>query len=243
MNIVNLVNVNKYYGDKHILKNISFHINKSEVGVICGPSGSGKSTILRCINGLEQIQNGNIFVDGIKINDPKTNLTKMRQRIGIVFQQFSLFPNMTILENITLAPRKAKKIDKKEARDIAMSFLRKVGIQDKADFYSNQLSGGQIQRAVIARALAMYPDVMLFDEPTSALDPELISEVLDVMIQLANDGMTMLVVTHELGFAKKVGDKLIFIDEGKIVETGHPKDVLNNPKKKRTIKFINRVLT
>lgn len=216
---------------------------KGEVLVIVGPSGSGKSTLLRCINGLEKTTEGHIFFEGDDITDKKVNINKIRQKIGMVFQQFNLFPHLTVLDNITFAPRKVLNVSKKEAEELARELLKKVGLEGKENQYPIQLSGGQQQRVAIARALAMKPDAMLFDEPTSALDPELVKEVLDVMKQLAYEGMTMVVVTHEMGFAKEVGDRLIFIDDGQILEDGNPSDVFSNPKNERTKNFFGKILS
>ena len=209
--------VNKWFGSLHVLKDINLTIKQGEVVVVCGPSGSGKSTLIRCINRLEPVQKGEILVDGMSLRDPKTNLTKLRAEIGMVFQQFNLYPHRTALDNITLAPVKVRKQSMEEARNNARDLMVKVGIPDKLNSYPAQLSGGQQQRVAIARALAMQPKIMLFDEPTSALDPEMINEVLDVMINLAREGMTMVVVTHEMGFAKKVSNRIIFMDEGLII--------------------------
>ncbi len=217
-------------------------VDKGEVVVIIGPSGSGKSTLLRCINRLEEPTSGKIFLDGVDITDSRVDINKVRQRIGIVFQQFNLFPHLTALQNITLGPIKIKKMDKREAEELGMKLLEKVGLAEKADYYPAQLSGGQQQRVAIARALAMNPEVMLFDEVTSALDPELVKEVLDVMKQLARDGMTMVVVTHEMGFAREVGDRVIFMDDGVIVEEGKPEQIFSNPKHERTRKFLSMIL-
>ncbi len=242
MPLLEIVDLHKKFGDHHVLKGINMDVEKGEVVVIIGPSGSGKSTLLRCINRLEEPTSGKILLDGVDITDSKVDINKIRQRIGIVFQQFNLFPHLTALQNITLAPVKIKKMDKKEAEELAMKLLEKVGLADKADFYPAQLSGGQQQRVAIARALAMNPEVMLFDEVTSALDPELVKEVLDVMKNLARDGMTMIVVTHEMGFAKEVGDRVIFMDEGVIVEEGSPEKIFSDPENERTRKFLSMIL-
>ena len=242
MPLLEIVDLHKKFGDHHVLKGINMDVEKGEVVVIIGPSGSGKSTLLRCINRLEEPTSGKILLDGVDITDNKVDINKIRQRIGIVFQQFNLFPHLTALQNITLAPVKIKKMDKKEAEELAMKLLEKVGLADKADFYPAQLSGGQQQRVAIARALAMNPEVMLFDEVTSALDPELVKEVLDVMKNLARDGMTMIVVTHEMGFAKEVGDRVIFMDEGVIVEEGSPEKIFSDPENERTRKFLSMIL-
>ena len=234
--------VNKWFGLLHVLKNIDLEVTAGEVVVICGPSGSGKSTLIRCINRLEPIQEGEIVVDGMPLNDPATDITKLRAEVGMVFQQFNLYPHMTALENITLAPVKVRKQSRKEAEGIARDLLAKVGIPEKADHYPAQLSGGQQQRVAIARALAIQPKIMLFDEPTSALDPEMINEVLDVMVNLAREGMTMIVVTHEMGFAKKVAHRIIFMDEGRIIEEGEPRQFFAQPKEDRTRTFLSKIL-
>ncbi|WP_089965757.1 amino acid ABC transporter ATP-binding protein [Lihuaxuella thermophila] len=240
--MIRFSNVNKWFGDFQVLKNINLEIKAGEVVVILGPSGSGKSTLLRCINKLETISEGELVVDGFKVNDPKTNINLLRQEIGMVFQHFNLYPHKTVLENITLAPIKVRKMNPEEAKKIALEYLKKVGIPEKADAYPSQLSGGQQQRVAIARGLAMKPKIMLFDEPTSALDPEMIGEVLDVMRTLAKEGMTMVVVTHEMGFAREVADRIIFMDEGQIMETGTPEEFFNNPKEERTRQFLSRIL-
>lgn len=232
----------KTYGELEVLKGIDVDIEEKEVVCIIGASGSGKSTLLRCINLLEEITDGEIFVDGVKVNDPKTDINKIRTDVGMVFQQFNLFPHMTVLDNITIAPTKVKKVDVKEAEKLAYELLEKVGLTDKAHNYPEQLSGGQMQRVAIARALAMQPKVMLFDEPTSALDPEMVKEVLDVMKQLAKEGMTMIVVTHEMGFAREVADRVLFIDGGYLEEEGTPEQIFTNPKSERTKAFLGKVL-
>ncbi|MGH7479327.1 MAG: amino acid ABC transporter ATP-binding protein, partial [Candidatus Methylomirabilales bacterium] len=214
--------VNKWFGPLHVLKDVTLQISQSEVVVVCGPSGSGKSTLIRCINKLEPIQSGEIIVDGVHLNDPGLDLARLRAEVGMVFQQLNLYPHMTALANIMLAPMKVRRLERAQAEGIARDLLAKVGIPEKADAYPAQLSGGQQQRVAIARALAMQPKIMLLDEPTSALDPEMIKEVLDVMVSLAKEGMTMIVITHEMGFAKKVANRIIFIDEGRIVEEGPP---------------------
>ncbi|MGI1690256.1 amino acid ABC transporter ATP-binding protein [Thermoanaerobacter uzonensis] len=234
--------VYKTFGDLEVLRGVSLNVNKGEVVVIIGPSGSGKSTLLRCINLLEVPTKGEIYIEGIKINDKKVNINKIRQKVGMVFQHFNLFPHLTALENVTLAPIKVKKMDKKTAEKIALGLLEKVGLLDKKDEYPIKLSGGQKQRLAIARALAMQPDIMLFDEPTSALDPEMVKEVLNVMKGLANEGMTMVVVTHEMGFAREVGDRVIFMDDGMIIEEGTPEDIFYNTKNERTKEFISKIL-
>ncbi len=235
--------VNKWFGKLHVLNDINLLIPKGEVLVICGPSGSGKSTLIRCINKLEPIQEGEIIVNEKSVDKSSTNLTKLREEIGFIFQQFHLYPHMTALQNIMLAPVNVKKIPKPEAEKIARGKLERVGLTEKADAYPAQLSGGQQQRVAIARGLAMSPEIMLFDEPTSALDPEMIGEVLDVMVSLAAEGITMCVVTHEMGFAKKVADRVLFMDEGKIVETGKPADFFDNPQTDRAADFISKILT
>jgi ABC-type polar amino acid transport system ATPase subunit len=240
--MIEIKNVSKWYGDTQVLYDINEVIDRGQTVVICGPSGSGKSTLLRCINGLEPYQKGEIVVDGISLNDPKTNLYKLRQKIGMVFQRFELYPHMTAVQNITLAPMKVLKKSRKEAERKAMELLERVGLPEKAHAYPANLSGGQQQRVAIARALAMEPDYMLFDEPTSALDPEMINEVLEVMIDLAREGMTMIVVTHEMGFAREVADEIIFIDEGRIVERGTDEEFFTNPKSERTKAFLSQIL-
>ena len=232
----------KYFIEKkEILKGIDLHIEEKEVVVIIGPSGSGKSTLLRCMNYLEEPTAGDISVDGIHLNS-ESNINKVREEVGMVFQRFNLFPHMTVLENIALAPVKVRHVSRAEALETANSLLDRVGLADKAQAYPEQLSGGQQQRVAIARALAMKPKVMLFDEPTSALDPEMVNEVLDVMKALAKEGMTMVVVTHEMGFAREVGDRLLFVDEGRIIEQGEPKAVFEDPQEERTKSFLSKVL-
>jgi ABC-type polar amino acid transport system ATPase subunit len=240
--MIEIRNLSKWYGKFQVLSDINEVIRKGQTVVVCGPSGSGKSTLLRCINGLETFQKGEILVDGVSVGDPKTNLYKLRQKIGMVFQRFELYPHMTVLKNITLAPMKVKKLSKKEAERKAMELLERVGIPEKANEYPANLSGGQQQRVAIARALAMEPEYMMFDEPTSALDPEMIQEVLEVMIDLAKEGMTMIVVTHEMGFAREVADEIIFIDGGKIVERGTGEEFFTNPKHPRTKEFLSQIL-
>ncbi len=240
--MIKVADLVKNFGDLKVLKNINTHIEKGEVVVIVGPSGSGKSTFLRCLNLLEEPTGGQIVFEGKNITDKNANINLLRQNIGMVFQQFNLFPHMTVLENITLSPIKIKNMSKAESEKIAMDLLKQVGLEDKAKTYPNQLSGGQKQRIAIVRALAMSPDVMLFDEPTSALDPEMVGEVLEVMKNLAKQGMTMIVVTHEMGFAKEVGTRLMFMDDGKIVEEGKPKEIFNNPEHHRTKEFLRKVL-
>jgi len=240
--IVRMENVNKWFGSLHVLKDINLEVAPGEVLVIIGPSGSGKSTLIRTINRLEPIQEGRIVVDGVELNDNLKNVEAIRREVGMVFQQFNLFPHMTILDNITLAPTKVRGLSKEEAEKKAMELLERVGIADQAEKYPAQLSGGQQQRAAIVRALAMEPKIMLFDEPTSALDPEMVGEVLDVMRELARSGMTMLVVTHEMGFARDVADRVIFMDEGRIVEEGTPEEIFSHPKEERTKNFLHRIL-
>ena len=235
--------VNKWFDKLHVLKDIDLHIEPGEVVVICGPSGSGKSTLIRCINRLEPIQEGEIVVDNMSLKDSRTNLTRLRAEIGFVFQQFNLYPHMTALENVTLAPIQVRKMKRGEAEDLGREILKKVGIPEKADSYPAQLSGGQQQRVAIARGLAMRPKIMLFDEPTSALDPEMINEVLDVMRNLAHEGMTMIVVTHEMGFAKEVAHRIIFMDEGRLIESASPAEFFRNPKNERTKYFLSKILT
>jgi ABC-type polar amino acid transport system ATPase subunit len=241
--MIQFTHVHKWFGKLHVLNDINLTVSAGEVAVICGPSGSGKSTLIRCINKLEPIVSGEILVDGIQVHDKHTSLTRLRAEIGFVFQQFNLYPHMTALDNVTLAPMKVRKTSRKEAEESGMILLEKVGIQDKAKAYPAQLSGGQQQRVAIARGLAMHPKIMLFDEPTSALDPEMINEVLDVMRKLANEGMTMVVVTHEMGFAREVSSHIIFMDQGQIVEVGTPTDFFENPKNDRTRLFLSKILT
>ncbi|TJY64088.1 amino acid ABC transporter ATP-binding protein [Arthrobacter sp. CAU 1506] len=232
----------KNFGDNEVLKGIDFHVNQGEVVCVIGPSGSGKSTLLRCVNRLEEPTSGTILVEGVDITDPETDLDKIRTRIGMVFQQFNLFPHLNVLGNLTLAQRRAKRRGKAEAMEVARQNLEKVGLANRENAYPAQLSGGQQQRVAIARALSMNPDMMLFDEPTSALDPELVGDVLGVMRQLADEGMTMMVVTHEMGFAREVGDRVVFMDGGVVVEQGKPEDVLGNPQHERTKAFLSKVL-
>lgn len=234
--------VNKWFGSLQVLKDIDLTIHQGEVVVVCGPSGSSKSTLIRCVNGLELIQSGDIIVDGMSLNDPKTNITKLRAEVGMVFQQFNLYPHKTALENIILAPMKVRKQSREEAEKIAYDLMAKVEIPEKIDSYPAQLSGGQQQRVAIARALAMQPKIMLFDEPTSALDPEMINEVLEVVGNLAREGMTMVVVTHEMGFAKKVSHRIIFMDEGRIIEEGTPQTFFAQPKSERARTFLSKIL-
>ena len=240
--MINVENLSKNFGNLKVLKNISTTINKGEIISIIGPSGSGKSTFLRCINKLEEPTEGHIYIDGMDLMDKNTDINKIRERVGMVFQHFNLFPNMTVLENLTLSPTMVKKESKEEAKKYASYLLEKVDLSDKANSYPTQLSGGQKQRIAIARALAMKPEVILFDEPTSALDPEMIKEVLDVMRDLAKEGMTMLIVTHEMGFAKNVGNRILFMDNGEIIEDCSPKDFFENPTNERIKDFLNKVL-
>lgn len=240
--MINITNLHKNFGDLEVLKNISTEIKKGEIISIIGPSGSGKSTFLRCINKLEEPSSGHIYIDGMDLMDKNTDINKIRERVGMVFQHFNLFPHMTVLDNLTLSPIMVKKESKEEAEKYALSLLKKVGLSDKASSYSSQLSGGQKQRIAIARALAMKPDVILFDEPTSALDPEMIKEVLDVMRDLAKEGMTMLIVTHEMGFARNVANRILFMDNGEIIEDCSPKEFFENPTNERIKDFLNKVL-
>ena len=240
--MINITNLYKNFGDLEVLKNISTEIKKGEIISIIGPSGSGKSTFLRCINKLEEPSSGHIYIDGMDLMDKNTDIDKVRERVGMVFQHFNLFPNMTVLDNLTLSPIMVKKESKEEAEKYALSLLEKVGLSDKANSYPTQLSGGQKQRIAIARALAMKPEVILFDEPTSALDPEMIKEVLDVMRDLAKEGMTMLIVTHEMGFARNVGNRILFMDKGEIIEDCSPKEFFENPTNERIKDFLNKVL-
>ncbi|WP_312518746.1 amino acid ABC transporter ATP-binding protein [Anaerospora sp.] len=239
--MISIKNIHKKFGKLHVLKGIDAQIKEKEVVVIIGPSGSGKSTLLRCINFLEEPTEGEIVVDGISLTS-ESNINKVREEVGMVFQRFNLFPHMTVVDNITLAPMQVRKMNKSDAQKVALELLEKVGLADKAQAYPEQLSGGQQQRVAIARALAMRPKIMLFDEPTSALDPEMIKEVLDVMKTLANEGMTMVVVTHEMGFAREVGDRVIFMDEGRIVEENVPDELFTNAKEERTKLFLSKIL-
>lgn len=239
--MIEIKNLHKSFGHVEVLKGVDVSIEEKEVVVIIGPSGSGKSTLLRCMNYLEEPTSGDITVDNMKL-DKHADINKIRENIGMVFQRFNLFPHMTVLENIVLAPTKVLKISRDEAISTAMDLLQRVGLKEKANSYPSQLSGGQQQRVAIARALAMKPKVMLFDEPTSALDPEMVTEVLDVMKSLANQGMTMVVVTHEMGFAREVGDHVLFVDEGRIIEEGTPKEIFENPKQERTKLFLSKIL-
>lgn len=241
--IIQLVDVNKWYGDFQALCDVNIDIRKGERVVVCGPSGSGKSTMIRCINRLEHHQRGKIIVDGIELTDNLKNIDAVRSEVGMVFQSFNLFPHMRIIDNLTLAPMLVRKMPKAEAEAIAMQYLERVQIPEQAYKYPGQLSGGQQQRVAIARSLCMQPRIMLFDEPTSALDPEMIKEVLDVMVELADEGMTMIVVTHEMGFAKTVADTMIFMDKGEVVETATPDVFFTKPKSERTQLFLNQILT
>ena len=240
--MIKVKNLHKKFEELEVLKGIDEHIKPGEVVVVIGPSGSGKSTFLRCLNQLETATEGEIYVDDELITDPKCDVNKVRQKMGMVFQQFNLFPHLTILENITLAPVMLKKMTKDQAKEKAMELLKRVGLEEKAEAYPVQLSGGQKQRVAIARALAMNPEIMLFDEPTSALDPEMVGEVLDVMKDLAQSGMTMVIVTHEMGFAREVASRVIFMDQGIIMENGTPEEVFTNPKNERTKLFLSKVL-
>ena len=242
MPMIEFRNVNKWFGDFHVLKNINETVEKGEVLVICGPSGSGKSTLVRCVNRLEDVDNGEIVINGRDITDKSQDLNALRAEIGIVFQQFNLYPHLTVLKNITLAPMKVKKVSQDEAEKTALRLLDRVGIGNQAHKYPVELSGGQQQRVAIARALAMQPQIMLFDEPTSALDPEMINEVLNVMKSLARDGMTMLCVTHEMGFAREVADRVIFMDHGEILERGTPEHFFSSPEHERTKAFLREIL-
>jgi general L-amino acid transport system ATP-binding protein len=240
--MIELRSVHKWYGEFHVLKDISLQVGKGERVVVCGPSGSGKSTMIRCINRLEEHQRGQIIVDGIELTSDVKNIEAIRREVGMVFQQFNLFPHLTVLENLTLAPIWVRKMPKKEAEETAMLYLERVRIPEQAKKYPGQLSGGQQQRVAIARSLCMKPQIMLFDEPTSALDPEMIKEVLDVMVGLARDGMTMVCVTHEMGFARTVADSMIFMDRGEIVEVATPQEFFANPKSDRTKLFLSQIL-
>ena len=240
--IIRIQSLNKWYGQFHVLKDIDLEVAKGERIVICGPSGSGKSTLIRCINRLESHQEGSIVVDGIELTEDTKHINDVRREVGMVFQHFNLFPHLTVLENCTLAPIWVRKTSKREAEEIAMRFLERVKIPEQALKYPGQLSGGQQQRVAIARSLCMNPSVMLFDEPTSALDPEMIAEVLDVMVGLADEGMTMLCVTHEMGFARKVADRVIFMDGGEIIEQNVPEEFFNNPRNERTKLFLSQIL-
>jgi len=241
--MISFKNVNKWFGDLHVLNNINLEVAKGEVVVVCGPSGSGKSTLIRCINRLEPIQEGELIVDGMKVHDKKTNMTAIRAEIGFIFQQFNLYPHMTALENVTIAPIKVRKVKKTEAYKLGEKILNRVGLGDRVKNHPAQLSGGQQQRVAIARGLCMRPKIMLFDEPTSALDPEMINEVLDVMRDLAHEGMTMMVVTHEMGFAREVANRVVFMDDGKIIEVATPNDFFTNPQTERGKFFLSKILS
>ena len=240
--IISFEHVNKFFGSHQVLNDISFQVEEGEVVVVFGPSGGGKSTMIRCINRLEPINSGHIVVDGIPVHDPKTNINRLRAEVGMVFQLFNLFPHLTALDNIALAPINVRKVPRAEAEQQAIKLLERVGIPEKAHAYPGELSGGQQQRVAIARGLAMKPRIMLFDEPTSALDPEMIKEVLDVMVGLAHDGMTMVVVTHEMEFARQVAHRMIFLDDGRIVESGPPQQIFTNPQHDRTKLFLSQIL-
>ncbi len=240
--MISVKNLKKSFGHLEVLKDISNHVEQQEVVVVIGPSGSGKSTFLRCLNGLEKATSGHIIINGMELTNPKVDITKLRQKVGMVFQRFNLFHHLTVLDNITIGPRKVLKESQKISVERARKLLAKVGLEGKENSYPDELSGGQQQRVAIARALAMQPDIMLFDEPTSALDPEMVGEVLQVMKDLAREGMTMVVVTHEMGFAREVGDRVIFMDGGYIVEEGTPAEVFSNPKEERTRAFLSKVL-
>jgi polar amino acid transport system ATP-binding protein len=241
--MISFKNVNKWFGDLHVLNNINLEVAKGEVVVVCGPSGSGKSTLIRCINRLEPIQEGELIVDGMKVHDKKTNMTAIRAEIGFIFQQFNLYPHMTALENVTIAPMKVRKVKKTDAYKLGEKILNRVGLGDRVKNHPAQLSGGQQQRVAIARGLCMRPKIMLFDEPTSALDPEMINEVLDVMRDLAHEGMTMMVVTHEMGFAREVANRVVFMDDGKIIEVATPNDFFTNPQTERGKFFLSKILS
>ncbi|WP_340372780.1 amino acid ABC transporter ATP-binding protein [Peribacillus sp. FSL E2-0218] len=240
--MIKIENLKKSFGENEVLKNVNAIVSPQEVVVVIGPSGSGKSTFLRCINQLETITAGHILIEGLDTTDKKVNINKVRTEVGMVFQHFNLFPHKTVIENIMLAPLKVRKVSKEQAAQRGMDLLKKVGLAEKANAYPDSLSGGQKQRVAIARALAMEPKIMLFDEPTSALDPEMVGEVLEVMKQLAKEGMTMVVVTHEMGFAKEVGDRVIFMDEGYIIEENIPSEIFNHPQQERTRAFLSKVL-
>jgi ABC-type polar amino acid transport system ATPase subunit len=241
-NIIEFRKVDKFFGDFHVLKGIHFSVDEGEVVVVIGPSGSGKSTLIRCINALEPVSSGELVVDGIRVHDDKADLNKLRAEIGFVFQSFNLYPHMTVAQNVMLAPMKVKGISEKEAKERCERLLERVGISEQADKYPESLSGGQQQRVAIARGLAMEPKVMLFDEPTSALDPEMINEVLEAMVDLARGGMTMVVVTHEMGFARRVADRVVFMDGGCIIEEGPPEHFFRNPQNDRTKRFLNQIV-
>ncbi len=241
--IIKIDNLNKWYGDFHVLKDINLHIKEGEIVVVCGPSGSGKSTLIRCMNYLEQFQEGTLIVNGVQLEDDVKKIKEVRENVAMIFQHFNLFPHLSVLDNLTLAPTHVKKKPIKDAIETAMMYLERVNIADQADKYPNQLSGGQQQRVAIARGLCKNPEIMLFDEPTSALDPEMINEVLDVMIELAKEQKTMVCVTHEMGFAKKVADRVIFMDEGQIIEENTPEEFFNNPQSERLKQFLEQIIT
>ena len=240
--MIELIDVHKWFGDFHALRGVSLTVGEREKVVVCGPSGSGKSTLIRCINRLDVHQGGRIVVDGVELDDKVANIERVRSEVGMVFQQFNLFPHLTVMENLTLAPVWVRKLPRAEAEDVALHYLGRVGIPEQADKFPGQLSGGQQQRVAIARSLCMRPKAMLFDEPTSALDPEMIKEVLDVMVELADGGMTMIVVTHEMGFARRVADRVVFMDAGDIVETAPPAQFFENPREERSRLFLSQVL-
>ena len=240
--MIKIENLHKYFGKLEVLKGIDYEVHEKQVVCVIGPSGSGKSTFLRCINMLEEVTDGAIYIENVKINDPKTNINAIRSEVGMVFQQFNLFPHMTVLDNVTMAPMQIRNMKRTDAEVLGQELLKKVGLDSKAYNYPEQLSGGQQQRVAIARALAMKPKAILFDEPTSALDPEMVKEVLDVMKNLATEGMTMIVVTHEMGFAREVGDRVVFMDGGYIVEEGTPDELFGNPQNERTKAFLGKVL-
>ncbi|MGQ9496829.1 MAG: amino acid ABC transporter ATP-binding protein [Desulfotomaculales bacterium] len=240
--MIEVIDLCKSFGQLEVLRHVNMQVAEGEVVCIIGPSGSGKSTLLRCLNLLEQPTGGEVIIDGVSLMDKKTNINEVRQKVGMVFQLFNLFPHKTALENITMGPIKVKRMSRQAAEELGRTLLAKVGLSDKADVYPHQLSGGQQQRVAIARALAMQPKVMLFDEPTSALDPEMVGEVLAVMKDLAREGMTMVVVTHEMGFAREVGDRVIFLDEGRIVEEGKPQEIFSRPREERTRAFLSKIL-
>ncbi len=241
--MISFKNVNKWFGDLHVLQDINIEVAKGEVVVVCGPSGSGKSTLIRCINRLEPIQKGELVVDDMAVHDKKTNMTRIRAEIGFIFQSFNLYPHMTALGNVTIAPMRVRNMSKEEAEKLGRETLTRVGLEDRIENYPAQLSGGQQQRVAIARGLCMRPKIMLFDEPTSALDPEMINEVLDVMRDLAREGMTMMVVTHEMGFAREVANRVVFMDEGQIIEVAPPNDFFTNPQTERGKFFLSSILT
>jgi len=241
--MISFKNVNKWFGDLHVLNDINLEVDKGEVVVVCGPSGSGKSTLIRCINRLEPIQKGELIVDNMNVHDKKINMTKLRAEIGFIFQSFNLYPHMTALGNVTLAPIRVRKMPKREAEKLGREALERVGLGERIENYPAQLSGGQQQRVAIARGLCMHPKIMLFDEPTSALDPEMINEVLDVMRDLAKEGMTMMVVTHEMGFAREVANRVVFMDDGQVIEVAPPNDFFTNPQTQRGKIFLSAILT